>query len=248
MNVAVVDDIREEVEPLILYLKEYSVINDLELSIDEFDKAEDFLMAFRPFRYTAVFLDIFMEGMNGVEAAQEIRKRDSDTFILFLTSSLEYMPEAFSIHAYEYMEKPVVRERVFKAFDDILNRTTDPGANKLLKFMSNRCDVQIPYSRIVTVIADGNRQEIEDKDGAVYKTRTGFNELWDTLGKDGRFLMVSRGMIVNMDHIMNFEKGVCCIINSIRIPISQKNQPEAEETWRNYVFHKLRNEHRGVTL
>ena len=151
MNIAIVDDIPEETEPLKEYLAEYASVNKLDFSLEEYESAEALLEDYRPFRYTMIFMDIYMEGMTGVEAAKKIRLTDSDTFLIFLTNSLEFMPEAFSLHAFEYMEKPVKRDRIFTILDDILKLDTDRSVSPLLEFISNRNKVLLPYDSIVFI-------------------------------------------------------------------------------------------------
>lgn len=54
-------------------------------------------------------LDIEMPGMNGLLAAEEIRKRHSNAQIIFLTAfdEFDYAKKAISVHALEYLLKPV---------------------------------------------------------------------------------------------------------------------------------------------
>ena len=92
-----------------------------------------------------------------------------------------------------------------------------------------------------------NYQEIGDKDGSIFRTRMRFTELQDTLTKDPRFLLILRGMLVNMDFIKRFNDGICYIQDNIRLPITLKNADALEHTWKNYIFQKIRREHRGVT-
>ena len=248
MNIAIADDIPEETKPLKDFLTEYSLLNKLDLTIEDFMSAEALLEEYRPYRYTVIFLDIYMDGMTGVDAARKIRDEDSDTFLVFLTSSSAFMPEAFSLHAFEYMEKPVKREKVFSLLDDILKLKTDRSSTPILEFSCNRSTVRLPFENVVFVRSDGNYQEILDKDGNTFRTRTRFNNLHSELTKDPRFLLILRGMLVNMDYIRRFDTDVCYIRDDIRLPINQKNSEAIEQTWKNYIFQKIRKEHRGITV
>ena len=239
MNIAIVDDIPEETKPLRDYLTEYAGINSLELTIEDYESAEALLEEYRPFRYTAIFMDIYMEGMTGVEAAKEIRQSDSETYLLFFTNSLEFMPEAFSLHAFEYMEKPVKKDRIFAILDDILKLETDRSTSPLLEFIHNRNKVLLPYDNIVFVRSDGNYQEIGGMDGTIYRTRMRFTDISSKLTSDPRFLIILS---------KRFNDGICYIQDNIRLPISMKNAAALEQTWKNYVFRKIRRDHRGVSI
>ncbi len=245
MNIAIVDDIPAETEPLKSYLSEYAAQNRLDFIYEEYLSAEGLLSDYRPLRYTVIFMDIFMEGMTGVEASKKIRESDSDTYLVFLTNSLEFMPEAFSLHAFEYMEKPVNRERVYALMDDILKLETDRNVSPTLEVTVNRAEIRIPYEDIVYIRSEGNYQEITDKDGNNFKTRMRFSDVSALLKDDPRFLTLLRGMLVNMDYIIKFDKDVCHIKENIRLPVNIKNAVTLEKIWKNYVFQKIRRGHRG---
>ena len=71
-----------------------------------FESGEAFLKAFETGSFDLVFMDIYMEGMNGVAAALKMRRQDRGCLLVFLTSSMDFMPDAFSCHAFEYVTKP----------------------------------------------------------------------------------------------------------------------------------------------
>ncbi len=54
-------------------------------------------------KFDIIFLDIQMENMNGIETAREIRRRDIDTIIIFITGIKEYVFEAFDVAAFHYL-------------------------------------------------------------------------------------------------------------------------------------------------
>jgi len=54
-----------------------------------------------------LLLDIEMPGGNGMEAAREIRKRDGDLVIVFITNLVQYALEGYEVQAWRFLEKPV---------------------------------------------------------------------------------------------------------------------------------------------
>ncbi len=63
------------------------------------------------------FLDIIMPELNGIQLGMEIRKKDNDSIIIFLTSSAEYGVDSYSISAKDYILKPYTEEALFSALD-----------------------------------------------------------------------------------------------------------------------------------
>ena len=70
MNIAIVEDMHVDAEILRAQLLAYASQKRLRMDIHCFSSAEELLAEYHPLKYTVVFLDIFMNGMNGVEAAR----------------------------------------------------------------------------------------------------------------------------------------------------------------------------------
>lgn len=58
-----------------------------------------------------LFLDIQMQGRNGMETAKEIRKRSPKTILIFVTVTEEYVFQAFDVGAFHYLVKPFTDEK-----------------------------------------------------------------------------------------------------------------------------------------
>ena len=151
MNIAIVDDLSYENDKLKNILNEYAAINKIALKTDEYNNGESFLKNYSPYAYTIVFLDIFMDGLSGVDIAKIIRKSDTDTIIVFLTSSVEHMADAFSIHAYDYIIKPTCKKKLFRVMDDILHNHTTFFSDKF-SFTTEGQSYALAYPDIVSVI------------------------------------------------------------------------------------------------
>ena len=245
MNIAIVDDMQDETDALKDMLNEYAGVNHIYFALREFKCAEDFLRDYHPYAYTAIFMDIYMGGMNGMEAARKLREADKYAILIFLTSSGEHMGDAFQAHAYDYIMKPVEKKRLFTMLDDLMARHTSATDDPKLVFQSNRTDIALPYPDIKVVRTDArNYLEIIDKKGVSYKTRMAFHSVEKELLSDGRFLGVNRGVIVGMDYIVRFADGICFIEGNIQIPEKQKQTAELHQTFMNYKFNQIHTEHR----
>ena len=240
MNIAVTDDDPKDREKIIRILSEYAASNHMDISVSEYDNAGEFLADYRPLLYSAVFLDIYMEGMSGIEAAQKIRETDRDAIIVFLTTSEDHMPEAFRLHAYEYIVKPVIKEDLFPVMDDILKKTT-PVRSPHFCFTEKEGDLCILFDDLVTVGTDAhNYLVIRDKDGNEYLTRMTFANACDHLLNDKRFLQARRGVIVNMAYIKSFDDALLHLTVGEPVPIGSRNRKKLEQIWDNYLVDRMR--------
>ena len=89
MRIAIVDDIPEERALLRTRIERQLVSRNVHPDLSEFANGEDFLAAAKERPFTVSFLDIYMEGANGIETAKELRKTDSECLLVFILSSLE---------------------------------------------------------------------------------------------------------------------------------------------------------------
>lgn len=69
-----------------------------------------------------VILDIAMPSMNGIEAAQRIRKKCPECCLIFLTAydRFEYAQKAVSVHAMEYLLKPYSQKEILEVVEEAI--------------------------------------------------------------------------------------------------------------------------------
>ena len=240
MNIAIVDDRKEDREKLGGILLKYANAGGEKLNIQYFESAEALLDNYQPFLYTLLFLDIYMDGMSGMQAAEIIRKTDSDVILVFLTTSAEHHVAALHNHAFDYIDKPADPIEICRIMDDILKRKT--ALSQSLSFSVNRTEYHLAFFDIVAVSASAHNVEIYDKYGNQYTPRLTFSNVSDELFQDKRFLLILRGVIVNMDFIQSFKDGVCYLESEIQFPCNLRKEKQLTSTWQNYIFQKLRKE------
>lgn len=73
--------------------------------------------ALRGVNYQLLLLDILMPGFTGIQAAREIRTFDSETKIIFLTSSPEFAVESYGVDAFYYLLKHIREGDLFPVLD-----------------------------------------------------------------------------------------------------------------------------------
>lgn len=238
MNIAIVDDEIKDIEQISGILAEYASLNLSGVRIDRYNNPERFLSNYTAYRYTVIFLDIYMQKMTGMDVAAKIRQVDREATIVFLTTSQDHMPEAFSLHAFDYLLKPANRDRIFRMMDDITHRATSD--EKCFTFIEKKTEYSLRFNEIMVVRSNSHYLQVIAKDMKEYKTRMNFGDAESFLSEDGRFLTINRGMMVNMDFITDFSNGVCMINKTIYLPYNVKKHKELEQIYRNYIFSKLR--------
>lgn len=110
MKIAVCDDEKEIRQ--ILCEKIRNLNQTAELAV--FESGEELLSS----GYTAdiLFLDIQMEGKNGIETAKSLRRQNKTTVIIFVTALKEHVFEAFDVGAFHYLVKPFGDDKFREVF------------------------------------------------------------------------------------------------------------------------------------
>ena len=109
LRTAIVEDQKPDAERLEQLLKK--AFGEEEILCRRFVCGDDFLKEFPGEGYQVVFLDICMEGTNGIETARQLRTADPELLIVFVTSSPEYVWDAFPVHPFDYLLKPYKEEK-----------------------------------------------------------------------------------------------------------------------------------------
>ena len=89
LRTAIVEDQKPDAERLEQLLKK--AFGEEEILCRRFVCGDDFLKEFPGEGYQVVFLDICMEGTNGIETARQLRAADPELLIVFVTSSPDFL-------------------------------------------------------------------------------------------------------------------------------------------------------------
>lgn len=100
--------------------------------VGESESFSDAVVQFSRLKPDVVFMDIGIQGENGIECAKILTDMEPKTKIIFATAHAEYMPEAFELYAFDYLVKPFDVARVERTLDRIsaLTRQREPGTQE----------------------------------------------------------------------------------------------------------------------
>ena len=116
-------------------------------------------------------LDIEMPGVNGLEAAEQIREKDRDCSIIFLTAfdEFSYAKRAISVHALDYLLKPGTEEELVAVLEEairLLEEKAD-GSQKNVRekpvdMQEKKKDAELENGNVrMSAVAENIRQYID---------------------------------------------------------------------------------------
>lgn len=84
---------------------------------------------FAAYRPDVVFVDIDLNGEDGLNCARVLTELDPKLKVIFATAHSEYMASAFEIYAFDYLVKPFNMDRLIRTLDRIRSTFTGNGTH-----------------------------------------------------------------------------------------------------------------------
>ena len=203
--------------------------------IDNFGAGNELLAAGKHF--DMIFLDIQMEGRNGIETARVIREYDTEVVIVFVTAMKEYVFEAFDVAAFHYLLKPIDEKKFAEVFENAVKeiqeqqRTQEAEAPTLLIKAKNRSHM-LKQSEIIFIENRANKVEIHTAK-EVIETYYTMSKLEGELVSS--FYRCHRGYLVNMEHIREYSSDMIDMDNGERVYLAKDKYPEFVKEYMRYL-------------
>lgn len=228
MNIAVVDDekaIQEQIKEMVFRQKPG-------YTADAYDSGDSLLAAVK--LYDVIFLDIQMEGRNGIDTARELRKRQEDFVIIFITGIKDYVFEAFDVAAFHYLLKPVeekkLREVFLRAVKEAEKRRTLKQKTIFIKTKSR--SYAIEQANILYVESRRKKAEIHTTT-EIIEIYAAMGDLEKELGEG--FYRCHRGYLVNMAHITEYDNERIALSNGENVYMARERYNEFVRKYMRYL-------------
>ena len=236
MRIAIVDDISEERTQLRTRLESQFSRRNVHVDIFEYENGETFLSAAKECPFTVVFLDIYMNGSNGIDTAKELRRSDTDCLLIFTTTSTDHALEGFQVRALHYLVKPYSENDISALADEILSRIPDSG--KYIDVKVNGSNIQIPFRKIIYAEHFSHMIHIHTAGERELVTRQSFDSFITSLKMDSRFYQCNRGVVINLEHAVDFDGTGFRLDNGSNVPVSRKLLKNARQTFMEFLFQR----------
>jgi two-component system, LytTR family, response regulator len=115
LTILAVDDERTQLEDLARLLRNSPVVREVECAYD----GHDALVKASTQAYDAIFLDVRMPNLDGLELGRVLRRFASPPQLVFVSAYDNAAVDAFELHALDYLLKPVGRRRVEEAIERV---------------------------------------------------------------------------------------------------------------------------------
>lgn len=232
MRIAVCDDEMQVTYEVRRYLQQYYGEKAV---IDLYNSGEKLLK--RNKDYEIFFLDISMDTIGGIELAKLIRKDNPKSFIIFVTNYNDYFQRAFSLHAFEYILKPVTRKRIFEVLDDITVYKRNDIQEQCVPVKTEKGIVSVMIGKMNYFEYTGRKVRLVLDDRSLLLP-VALKDL-DYFIKDYGFFSPHRAFIVNPRKMKAIKRYDIIMENGEEVPIAQKKAAAFKKEYERYLFRQI---------
>lgn len=194
----------------------YAVSN---VQIKEFGKPDDLLRAYRTENQIPdlIFLDIYMQGKDGMDTARMLRKWGCQAGIVFVTTSDEHAIDSYDVDALYYLKKPYTKERFTAAMDKCRSIFLQKAASFTVSI--NRKKYTVPYHDIVYFETSGHTVAVHRCAQEPLSFYASMKSIVEMVKDYPGFVTVGKSYIVNMNYIERFHDGILDLKDGTMIPV-----------------------------
>lgn len=218
MKIAIVEDEAVHSSLLQQYISAWAEERKRTVHTVTYPNAGSFLFSLEDGAPDAVFADIQMPGMNGMDMVRKLRERDSAMPVVFTSGLSEYLQEGYEVQALHYLIKPISAEKVFECMDRVCSRKntrnlftirTEDGTARLDLRETNYCEAEGHYTRFVM----SDRTEI--------RAMRSISELEKELPEKA-FARCHRSYLCNLENVKQIVQDVVVFDNGESVPVSRR--------------------------
>lgn len=249
LHIAICDD-EQNIRSLI---KSYILEQYNDCFISEYASGEKLLEAFQNAseKPELLFLDIeFPDGENGMDIAKKIRRFDANEnasvitafpIIIFVTGDPSRMPEAFHVHAFQYLVKPIhkhdfhaILKQAIREID--LMHIRDLDEQKTIIVQHGKGTSRIPVREILYYESDGRKLVMHTAN----QNLSYYGKMTDAEKEmAGSFVRVHRSYLVNPDKIRRYTRTEVELVSGEVIPMSKKQYASFVDAYIKHISERL---------
>ncbi|MGZ4427224.1 MAG: LytR/AlgR family response regulator transcription factor [Nocardioidaceae bacterium] len=227
LRLLVVDDEQPALDELAFLLDRDDRVGEVLTS----SSAPDALRRLQTEQVDAVFLDIAMPGLDGIDLARVLARFKEPPAVVFVTAHDEHAVDAFDVHAVDYVLKPVRQERLREAVRRVVG-SGSPAAppEETIAVELGGVTRFVSRSAVLFVEAQGDYARLHTRDGRhlVRVPLSTLEEQW----RDAGFVRIHRSLLVSIGHVqeVRMEAGRCSVlVGGQELAVSRRHTRELRD-------------------
>ena len=217
LSIAVCDDEVIECCNMAKRIKEIMEEMKIPCIICQFRSGGELLQALGNF--DIVFLDIIMRDLDGMKTAQILREKASDKILIFVSSSREYVFEAYDVEAFQYLLKPVDDRKLKSVLQKAVHKT-EIRSQEFIIVSRERQKKKIFLDDIYYFEIKGRMVDAHGPEG-IFTYYEQMGKLENKL-QDKGFFRCHKSYLVNLKYVDGYNSQEAILENGERIVIAKR--------------------------
>lgn len=231
-KIAIVEDEEKQVQKIKKFLHQYEKEKLVDFELTFFSDGDEIVEKY-DCSFDLILMDIMMQFMDGMTAAEEIRKKDETVIIIFITNMVNYAIKGYQVGAFDYILKPITYFPLEKSLNRALTKLNKEDAVVYINIGSNSNTQKLALKEICYIESYAHYLTFYTIRGE-YTVYMRLKDVEDVLqGKN--FFRVSKGAIVNLRYVEGVKNG-CCVICEKIIAVSRAKKKEFMEQLTYYMY------------
>ncbi len=231
IRIAVVDDDSQELKMIYRMVKEGFQKLNVPVAIQSFQHSVKFLMAQQQAAYDAVFLDIDMPDMNGMETAERLDQLNTGTEIIFVTNYDELVYKTYRFKALGFLRKKHLETELMELLEVLLSALQ--RHTKYMIFQDAGKLFSIRMEDVLFLQSDDHYIEVFTKYGKEL-IRGSLNTVEETYQGMGLIRTHVR-YLVNCQYLYSIEKNTVVLQNGQHLPLSRSKRTTVQQQFQTYM-------------
>ena len=229
IKIAIVEDEELYAKQLNEYLRQYERENGEAIEVTIYSDGDRIVDKYQS-QYDIILMDIEMKFMDGMSAAEEIRKIDTEVVIIFITNMTQYAIRGYAVDALDYVLKPVSYFALSQRLNRAIGRMRKRESKMIMVNMKGGI-VRLNIANIYYIESQGHTLILHTILGD-YKTSGTMKEMEGKL-LDMNFCRGNKGYLINLQHVDGISDG-CAIVKDERLILSRARKKEFMEALTKY--------------
>jgi DNA-binding LytR/AlgR family response regulator len=226
LRVLVIDDERPALDEVAYLLQQDARVGEVHAT----DSPTEALRLLQQLEVDAVFLDVQMPGLTGIELAQVLSRFKTPPAAVFVTAHEQHAVDAFDLNAVDYVLKPVRADRLAEAVRRVLAATRTEQAEEQVPVERGGVTRFVPVSEIRYVEAEGDYARLHTADDS-HLVRVPISQL-EQEWADAGFLRIHRSLLIATAFVdeVHVDGGRCSVvIGDQHLQVSRRHTRELRD-------------------
>lgn len=229
IKIAIVEDEQLYAKQLHEYLRKYEKENGEAIEVTIYSDGDQIVEKYQS-QYDIILMDIEMKFMDGMSAAEEIRKIDTEVVIIFITNMTQYAIRGYAVDALDYVLKPVSYFVLSQRLNRAIGRMRKRESKMIMVNMKGGI-VRLNIANIYYIESQGHTLILHTILGD-YETSGTMKEMESKL-LGMNFCRGNKGYLINLQHVDGISDG-CAIVKDEKLILSRARKKEFMEALTKY--------------